>query len=251
MGNKKHFIYLRGLARESTHWGEFAEQMKSQYPQAEHLFLDLAGNGDQKSKSSFLNIADNTQDLIARTPESILRSKPVIIGISMGAMVAADWAWRYPQYAGSLVLINTSFKVFSKPWQRLRPQSYQRLFQIFTASLTQPPSDVELQVLRLTSNQKLSIKKHWSHQVFSQVPTTSGLNFTRQIIAAAKFRGHAFKPEVPVLLLSSLHDRMVDQNCSEQISHFWQCPHWTHPWAGHDLTFDDPAWVVAKVSEAL
>jgi hypothetical protein len=44
---------------------------------------------------------------------------------------------------------------------------------------------------------------------------------------------------------------MVDPNCTQAIGRRWSLQHETHPWAGHDLTLDDPRWVAAAVGEWL
>jgi pimeloyl-ACP methyl ester carboxylesterase len=52
---------------------------------------------------------------------------------------------------------------------------------------------------------------------------------------------------LPVLLLNSLGDRMVDPGCTQAIARAWQIEPKTHPCAGHDLPLDDPGWVVEAV----
>ncbi|WP_156302935.1 alpha/beta fold hydrolase [Methylogaea oryzae] len=54
---------------------------------------------------------------------------------------------------------------------------------------------------------------------------------------------------MPLLLLNSLGDRMVAPSCTTEIAALWTVPCLTHPWAGHDLPLNHPAWVIAAVRE--
>jgi pimeloyl-ACP methyl ester carboxylesterase len=72
------------------------------------------------------------------------------------------------------------------------------------------------------------------------VATINGL---RQLWAAARYRAPAHAPEVPMLMLCGAGDRLVNPDCSAAIARAWHATLRTHPWAGHDLPLDDPAWV--------
>jgi pimeloyl-ACP methyl ester carboxylesterase len=54
---------------------------------------------------------------------------------------------------------------------------------------------------------------------------------------------------VPLLLLASRGDALVDPRCSLAIAQRWACEIAMHPWAGHDLPLDDADWVVQQVRE--
>lgn len=69
----------------------------------------------------------------------------------------------------------------------------------------------------------------------------------RQLHAAVRYRIQS-PPRVPILLLASRHDRLVDVRCSHSIARAWRCDLHEHPSAGHDLPLDDPDWVVEHVA---
>jgi pimeloyl-[acyl-carrier protein] methyl ester esterase len=50
-------------------------------------------------------------------------------------------------------------------------------------------------------------------------------------------------------VLASPQDRMVSVNCSRAIAEKWQAPIVEHPTAGHDLSADDPKWLVSEISK--
>jgi pimeloyl-ACP methyl ester carboxylesterase len=53
---------------------------------------------------------------------------------------------------------------------------------------------------------------------------------------------------VPLLVLSSSGDQLVDPRCSQQLAQAWQAEHRIHPNAGHDLPLDDGEWVAQRVA---
>jgi len=76
-------------------------------------------------------------------------------------------------------------------------------------------------------------------------------NALRQLLAATRYRPPLTEPKVPLLVLSSLGDGLVDPRCSGMLTALWHCAGATHPWAGHDLTLDDGPWVAARIREWL
>jgi pimeloyl-[acyl-carrier protein] methyl ester esterase len=234
----KNIIFLRGLSRESGHWGPFKDLLLSHSWDLSTIeFLDTAGNGSEYTKTSFLKISSYTEDLRSRSLLISKKTKPFIVGVSMGGMIACDWALRYPDEISGFVLINTSFGTLSDPWERLNPEVLSRLIKLISSK------NLDLEILRFISNQNLEYKKYWA-QKFSELPSPKVLNFLRQLTACARFLGSRKSPPKPALILASHQDRMVSYTCSEAIHSFWKSEYYLHPWAGHDLPFDDPQWVL-------
>jgi pimeloyl-ACP methyl ester carboxylesterase len=53
---------------------------------------------------------------------------------------------------------------------------------------------------------------------------------------------------VPLPILSSAGDRLVDPGCSRRLAESWRAAHHVHPDAGHDLPLDDGAWVAERIA---
>jgi pimeloyl-ACP methyl ester carboxylesterase len=73
-------------------------------------------------------------------------------------------------------------------------------------------------------------------------------NVVRQLVAAVRYRADPDLP-VPLLVLASQNDRMVDPSASRAIA--YRVPGATlkeHPSAGHDLPLDDPQWVLEQIA---
>lgn len=242
----KNWILLRGLARESAHWGDFIPQLQAAFPNDQITLLDLPGTGCFHLKTSPCAISAITDQVRSQAQDLGLLHQPVtILALSLGAMVAWAWLQRYPEDICGAVLINTSFADLSPFYQRLRWQSYKDFLAL---AITRNVYSRELRLLQLVSNrrdQDKSLALAW--ETIQNERPISLSNSLRQIIAAASYRPGDSKPKRPVLLLNGQGDRLVAPECSEAIQKQWQLELCRHPSAGHDLTLDDGAWVLMQL----
>lgn len=243
-----HWIFLRGLARSKAHWGNFQEYFQKQFPNDHIHFLDTAGNGTEIHRLSFTSIQENVTDLRSRAiRDGILTEDRQInlVAISLGGMIAAEWAHQYPEDISKLFFINTSDRRTSSFYQRLLPSNYIKILQLLIQS--DSSQDLEYQILNMTTN-LLSVdqKQKWAIE-FANINICSKHNFLRQLWAAARYQFPREKPRIPTLFLASQSDRLVSYVCSEKISTRWRCPLTLHPSAGHDLPLDDSEWVVRQL----
>lgn len=240
------WILLRGLTRESGHWGDFASQFQAALPDSFVVALDLPGNGTLWAQRSPAQVADMVEHCRAELAGRQLPQPCHLLAMSLGAMVAVAWADAYPREVAAQVLINTSMRPFSRFYQRLRPANYGALLKLVLLGGTS--EQWERTVLRLTSNRThLDVLADWL--ALRQVHPVSRANAMRQVLAASRFHASAQPPSVPTLLLASENDQLVDVRCSRALAAHWQCPLRLHPTAGHDLPLDDGAWVVAATRE--
>lgn len=236
------WVLLRGVARDARHWAGLPGRLEARFG-ASVRCVDLAGNGGRWRELSRYSIADNVDDM--RHQLSDLPGPVRVLAISMGAMVALEWARRRPGEIASMVLINTSLGGLS-PWhRRFRPA---RLPALLPAFLRRDPERRERVVLANTSQAGATPSRVVEWTGWAKQTPVSGANALRQLGAAARYR-IACKPDVPILLLASRGDRLVDPRCSRDIAQAWSCLLHEHPEAGHDLPLDDPDWVVARIAE--
>lgn len=236
------WLLLRGLARESAHWGGLIEQLRQARPGDRYHSLDLPGTGLNNHLRAPTSIAGN-RAFVARATAHLPRPLG-LIGMSLGGMVALDWAQQTPNPCAALVLIGTS-STHSYPWQRLKPANWAAIARLL---LSRRISAREQGILRLTSNQPLTaaVAEAWL-EIQRQRPV-SRANVLRQLYAAAQFQPAPQAPAVPALLLASQGDRLVDWRCSQALAHAWHWPLALHPSAGHDLPLDDPQWLIGQIS---
>ena len=240
------WIFLRGLTRESVHWGCFPDDFRQALPVASVIALDLPGNGQLHQLASELSIGALVD--FCRTELARREVKPpyFLLAMSLGAMVAAEWSCQFPKEIAGCVLINTSFNAFSPFYRRLQPRNYALLLRL--ALLRRAPADIEKAILTLTSN-RVAEREHviagWVDARLQR--PVSALNALRQLISALCYRARPAPPAAALLMLCSKHDRLVHVECSLAIASRWNCPLAQHPSAGHDLPLDDPDWVIEQV----
>jgi pimeloyl-ACP methyl ester carboxylesterase len=246
----QHWILLRGLARESRHWGDFVPLLQSAFPEARITLLDLPGTGCFYQQTSPSSIKAITDSIRRHALDNGLLQQPVtILALSLGAMVAWEWMRRYPEDICGAALMNTSFADVSPFYQRLRWQSYRSFIAL---AMTRNLHKRESGILQLTSNRRTQRKQITNAWEKIQLERPISLkNSVRQMIAAASYRPGDTKPRQPVLLLNGLGDRLVAPACSEAIHTKWRLELRRHLWAGHDLTLDDGAWVVLQLKDWL
>lgn len=246
------WVLLRGLSREARHWGDFPERLASRLDDARLVAIDLPGNGALCTQKSPLRLAALTDAARGQAAAQCVAPPYHLLALSLGAMVAVDWAVRRPDEIAGAVLINTSLRGASPLHHRLRPSSYARLLRLVLSA-----DDVEREraILALTSRQPRSapvagaLVARWC--AIRRDKPVSTPNALRQLVCAARYRPPAGPPPVPLLLLSSRNDALVDARCSQRLAELWRVPHAIHPDAGHDLPLDDGEWVANAIADWL
>ncbi|MBZ9610134.1 alpha/beta fold hydrolase [Rheinheimera maricola] len=244
LDNRTPLLLLRGLAREQRHWGEFRPLLADTLPNP-ILSFDYAGSGQLYQQSSPCSISALRQSVRSQLQQALeFNGKVHLVALSLGAMLAADWAASFPQEVASITLINSSARPLSPFYQRLRWQSYPALMRGIFAD-TAKREQVILQLTSARPAEHVTAVANW--QLWQQQRPVSRLNTLRQLWAAKRFRVPA-APQCPTLLLSSLADRLVSPTCSARLADYWQVKHLQHPWAGHDLPLDDANWTVTQIA---
>ncbi|GAB6139690.1 alpha/beta hydrolase [Methylosoma difficile] len=253
MDNKpagQNWLLLRGLAREPAHWGDFIGVLQAAFPDAAINTVALPGTGEFYQQDSPDNIGGISEFVRQQALARGLLEKPVtILALSLGAMVTWEWLRRYPDDCAAAALISTSFAGLSPFYQRLRWQGYGQLVSVLRE---RDVFQKELKTLQLVNNSRerdAALAQQWA-QIHQQRPISAKTAY-RQIRAASAYRPQAERPDTPILLINSQGDHLVSPKCSEAIAKKWQLELRTHPWAGHDLTVDDGAWVAAQLQDWL
>jgi pimeloyl-ACP methyl ester carboxylesterase len=247
------WVLLRGLSRESAHWGVFPEhllrELRAFQPDARLLLLDLPGTGALRRQASPTQVSAIVDACRAELQRRGVSGPVSLIGMSLGAAVLSDWANRHPAEVDAGVLINPSLRPFSAVFRRPRPLNYLGLLLL---SLSRFGARMrEEQVLSLTTRltPPQSVLDRW---VELQRQRPLGVrNTARQLLASMRYRASRTRPAAPMLLLCSKGDSLVDWRCSQAISRAWGAPLRLHTRAGHDLPLDDPQWVASAVAEWL
>jgi pimeloyl-ACP methyl ester carboxylesterase len=241
-------VLLRGLMRETRHWGDFLPLLGDTLPQDRVLPIDLPGNGRLYQEKSPSRVARMVERCREQLSELGVAPPYHLIALSLGGMAAVHWALAYPLEVAGCALLSTSMRPFSPFYKRLRPGNYASAVAMLLGR--RDPRIDERVILRLTSRQAEprvpKILQAWIE--YARECPVSRANALRQLWAAARFTAPL---EVPaggrVLLLAGAGDRLVHPDCSATLSRAWNVPLALHPTAGHDLPMDDGPWVAEQL----
>ncbi|MFC7418459.1 alpha/beta fold hydrolase [Iodobacter arcticus] len=240
----KTWVLLRGLMRESRHWGEFIPKLQAQYPNDRIITIDWPGNGVLHQEKSLSHIRDMVAHIRQTLAEQHINGPFYVLAISLGAMAAVAWANAFPHEIRACVLINTSLRPINPFYHRLRLQSIPALIGLLFNNV----QGKEKIIIELTSTNKPQAALEQWIQFQKQFPISSS-NILRQLTAAIRYRAH--QPHVPLLLLSGAKDKLVSPACSQTLASKWQVPCRVHTQAGHDLPLDDGDWVLKQIEQYL
>lgn len=248
------WVLLRGLTREARHWGGLPVQLQQQLrgtPAAGQVItLDLPGSGRFHHEACSASIQGMVEFLRHQLQAQGRQPPWSIFAMSLGGMVATDWAQRYPQEVARLVLVNTSMRPFGGVAERLRPRNWGALAGL--ALRWHNAAYAEQLIHRLTCNNtatRAADLAAWIH--IRQTAPVRAANAFSQLAAAAKFACADAAPGCSTLLLSSANDHLVNPVCTLRLASAWKAPHLIHPWAGHDLPHDDPDWICRHITRWL
>lgn len=243
----RHWVLLRGLSRDSRHWEDFPQQLQQSFPKDKVTCLDLAGTGSRNREQSSASIATMVDDLrhhyshrLVTTPTQRL----ILLSISMGGMIAADWCSRYPNEIESAVMMNSSSRL-NPWWQRMRPSAMAALL----SSLCLSARKREQIIVRYTSNRierQSEVAARWlsyHNQAPARVTT-----ILKQLLAATRFTPPTTL-STPVVVIKACEDRLVNPCCSDALAALWKAPLLQHPNAGHDLPLDDTPWLIEQLRQ--
>ena len=245
-----NWFLLRGLGRESGHWHEVLPMMQEAFP-ADHFFcLDQPGCGPRWQEASPVLISKTVEavrhDYLALRDKGALEQRPCyFLGLSLGGMIAVVWGQRYANEFKGAVLINTSMPGINRFYDRLRPSN---LLAMLAPRRIDSIEARERKLLELVSNEAVvqaRLLPSWIN-IQQRRPVTRR-NYVCMLLSAMSFTAPRRSPFVHTLILKSSRDRLINPRCSDEMAEAWQVPLREHPTAGHDLSSDDPHWVVEQI----
>lgn len=239
MQKNRNWVLLRGLIRGSFHWHQFPQKLAQAFPEDKIHLFDLPGNGLRNKESSPANIAGFTEDLrfLARRLDNIH-----LVAISLGGMIAMNWLATRPDEVAHTFIMNTSLGDTGPFYKRLNYYNYPRIFKSFLKD----EAVVEKLILDLTCNNLKIYDDVLPHHIdMARQYPMNRLNFFRQMLAAGKSRFDSRLLQYKNLrLMVCTNDRLVHHENTFNLGHKLGITPVVHPWAGHDLTLDDPDFVV-------
>ncbi|PKG78599.1 alpha/beta hydrolase [Shewanella sp. Actino-trap-3] len=250
-------VLLRGLMRDSRHWNGFDQRLSQQAVNV--ISVDLPGNGvlvNQVSPGKMQDYCDAVWQQIDAallkqgTPPSQVNL--VLVGLSMGGMLALTMAAQCRSRVQHVVLINSSAANLS-PWY-YRFQCWGLMMSLAHALLSvvrpylpgqnQGGTDrghwLEATVLDFTSRhfgQSIEVINAWS--LLRLQSHTSFINGLRQLYASARFHSPVLQGTCVSVIVAN-QDKLANPKCSEQLALFYQTQLLKIDDCGHDASLDQP-----------
>lgn len=243
------WLFIRGLARDSRHWGDFPEEFSAGLG-VDVATIDPPGFGSQNGRVSPASVAEIVDDLRDRFIADLRgEDEWSILGISLGGMATLDWISRYPKDFRQAVVINTSAGNLGNAVDRGALTIARAVGTALLRRELTAPGGLERRLLTLSSNRPAAeldpIGEQWARWQVEAGPKRDSVR--NQILAATRFRAPDHVA-TPLLVMTSIGDRMVSYRCSVEIARTLEAPIRMHTTAGHDLPLDDPHWVIEQVS---
>lgn len=243
-------ILLRGLGREQAHWHDFPLLLKASLIKncvVESVDIscpDCLGCGEYYKAQAPTTITAYTDHIRVQLSSETVVDGHCLIAISMGGMIALDWAKRFPDEVSKVVLINSS-SASSPPWLRFRAS----IWPLMLIALLLPSVMRERFILATVSNLKAANQHSLNAwQQIQKLRPVRRRTLIRMGLAAAKFHlPHGVSDKQSFLVLTSTKDRLVSPSCSDVIASTINSVVKQHDHAGHDLPLDDPEWLVDTI----
>lgn len=236
------WVVLRGLGRESGHWGPFLPALESAASGSEVVALDLPGTGarlHERSPRTMRQIVDRVRG--EASSRGLLRAPLLLFGISLGGMVAMEWAARFPEELAAVAIAASSASDVAPALKRFSAVGF---LLAATNRFTRDPERRQRRVAWLVSNRRDirdRIVREWM-QIERDRPV-SFATIRAQMEAASRWKA-PLSLAVRSLFLVGRKDRLVHPDCTRALARRYGAPLVEHPDAGHDLTTDAPDWVV-------
>lgn len=239
--SSRHWLLLRGLAREARHWGRFTDVLAEVTHDTVHC-LDLPGAGTEANTPCPTSMRGLSEDLRRRwlPLRATHPGQWSLLGISLGGMVSMQWCSDHPQDFSRVVLVNTSAANIGLPWERM---DWHVLRQLPHALREPDPVARERLILSFTSRLATDLDSV-AHRYadYSRERPMRRRNVLRQLIAASAFRAPE-RLSLPTLVVSGAHDPLARPVCAQRLARRLAAPLREHPTAGHDLGLDAPEWL--------
>ncbi len=239
----KNWIFLRGLARETRHWGKFPKLFQEGFPASHHYVLEIPGVGKKFDQTPPIQL-ERYCDLLR---EELLELKRThegdwgVLAISMGAMIGMLWANRYPHDFKEGIFLNSSAGNLSSIKERFSPQAMKMVGDLF---FKEDYVERERAILNLTTKRiTVTDELVQEYAKYSEEFPIKRKNFLRQIYAASRFKVPVELPFSPIIL-NGQFDSLASPKCSDILANHFRVPVYRDPESGHDLPLDHPEWII-------
>jgi pimeloyl-ACP methyl ester carboxylesterase len=187
----RRWVFLRGLAREAGHWGDFLKQFQEAFPGDKILAVDLPGAGEWRAMQCPRTIFEMWQQV---REHSQMEDGPInLFAVSLGAMIGMEWLRTAPEELELCVFVNSSTRMSGPFYRRLRWQIWQRFFRMLAVRKPRERERALAEILMNNTNAREVALPAWTKIALERAVSPQNLLF--QMTAAAQFNGLDNVPE--------------------------------------------------------
>ena len=245
---RRTLVMVNGLSRTKDHWVDFDKLVAKD---VNVITLDTRGIGESRQAAGWNLSIEQMSDDVKSVLDDMQIDSAVIMGFSLGGMVALMFGLRYPRRAHSLIVINASMGGGARSF-RLYPQSVMGLMRAMGQG-----GKAFHQTL---SNYVLSVKtpdemRTGAARLWEDLEKRYGRNIlitVKQLLAASRFRdpNKLLNMQLPTLVIFGETDHFVPSSHSAYIfAYLIQAVLQGIPQGGHELHFDKPHELKATLLE--
>ena len=250
--NPYTWVFMRGLVRESRHWGKFIDKFANmliragvENPQDNFRFIELPGIGKKHQDRLSFNVRNEINKLNHELMETNASPPYAFVGVSLGALVGLQWEAFFPETFHRMVLINTSHVRINPVFHRLRLNHLVKKLPVLVSGDIRRSEEAILDLVCNNAELKKEILEEWV-DIREKAPW-GFRNLLEQLIFAIRAKWLPKRNSEKFLFLGSLNDRLVNVNCTIDLMKSLNAPGAFHPSAGHDLSLDEPDWLCAEI----
>lgn len=238
-----NFYLLRGLSRESAHWGSFTQELLDKFPQSKVIEMDLPGVGMLNQVNSPTNIEPIID--ILRTTYYLNEGTNIFIASSLAALVAITWVQQGKNEFQGLVLLSPSLKGICKFTERFKPRSWYDCGVIMLHPSTRVREKKLLKINLNDNGLRNEILKSWIG--IHKTRPYKARNVFRQLLAGTRFNLLDEPLDIPILISGSKKDKLVASACFIKLKLKLGADIALHDYAGHALTLEASAWLTDRI----
>jgi pimeloyl-ACP methyl ester carboxylesterase len=228
----------------ALNWGGIVETLGRRY---RVIVVDLRGHGDGLRCGAF-RLEDCADDLAA-VAEHLGIDRLVVVGYSMGGLVAQLMWRRHPHLVAGLVLCSTARNVSGGPWE----QSASLMMPgLVTAAMWMPAAAAmraDLIGSALLESECNPTQRRWA---LSEMRRTSLVDALSAMQAVSEFSSHSWigSIDVPTAVVVTRHDRVVPPRRQWKLARALPHAMVVELDGGHDVFLHSPARFGAAVESA-
>ncbi|PCI21503.1 MAG: pimeloyl-[acyl-carrier protein] methyl ester esterase [Piscirickettsiaceae bacterium] len=201
-GSGQNLVLLHGWGMNSSIWDSLLPELQRNF---NVICVDLPGHGQSKCDATW------TMEQFVDVLADQLPKQCVILGWSLGGMLALRYAAKYPSRVSGLIMLASSAKfVRSKDWRQAQPKA---VLQIFADKLLENPN-ASIKRFLLLQTQGMDDQAGLNRllvQVLAndKLPNLAGLKSGLDILATADLRLDLANITSPLLQILGAKDQLV------------------------------------------